>query len=130
MSDEKRDEAVATAPTTTAPAETAAPTSDPVAKDHAVSAEKDNILQHEHTHSDGGAPSDELKHKLTLHETIDLENRGAFKGDDSDGKIEWTFRKVRLEQRVRRGDNGHRLTLVSLPHRASWLCCIQVGFPA
>ena len=107
MSDEKRNDAVAAAPTTTqaetpdkpataSTGSTVADPAEPVVKDHAVpngDIEKDNILHHEHTHSDEGSP-DELKHKLTLHETIDLENKQAFKGDDSDGKIEWTFRKA------------------------------------
>jgi hypothetical protein len=93
MSDEKRDETVA--PVT---ANTTAPiASDHVIKDHAVpngDVEKDNILQQEHTHSDAGTPNSDLKNELTLHDTIDLNNTHAFKGDDSDGKIEWTFKKV------------------------------------
>jgi hypothetical protein len=95
MSDEKRNDPVAAAPTTTQ-AETTADPAAPVTRDHAVpngDVEKDNILHNEQTHSDAGSPSD-LKHNLTLHETIDLENKKAFKGDDSDGKIEWSFRKV------------------------------------
>lgn len=36
---------------------------------------------------------EELKKEHTLR-NVDLENRNAFKGDDSDGKIEWTVRKI------------------------------------
>jgi hypothetical protein len=35
----------------------------------------------------------ELRQEHTL-QYVDLENRYAFKGDDSDGKIEWTVRKL------------------------------------
>jgi hypothetical protein len=35
----------------------------------------------------------DLKQQQTLR-IIDIENRHAFKGDDSDGKIEWTARKI------------------------------------
>lgn len=39
----------------------------------------------------------ELQKKQTLR-FIDLDNGQAFKGDDSDGKIEWTFRKVMAQR--------------------------------
>lgn len=35
----------------------------------------------------------DLKQAQTL-EHVDLANRHAFKGDDSDGKVEWTSRKL------------------------------------
>lgn len=41
------------------------------------------------------SPSElELQKEQTLR-PVDIENRHAFKGDDSDGKVEWTTRKVR-----------------------------------
>ena len=41
--------------------------------------------------------TDASKHPLEKQETlqqIDLENHQAFKGDDSDGKVDWTVRKL------------------------------------
>ena len=35
----------------------------------------------------------DLKQVQTL-EHVDIENRHAYKGDDSDGKIDWTVRKL------------------------------------
>jgi hypothetical protein len=110
MSEEKKDleAAPATAPTTETASkaeETATSLGRVITQDHAVQngetgnglAEKENILQHEKTISENDAPSETpayLKQEHTLNESIDLENKQAFKGDDSDGKIEWTIRRV------------------------------------
>jgi hypothetical protein len=52
-------------------------------------------LEHVDTeHTESPPPGEK---KLDLEHTlqhVDLENRHAFKGDDSDGKIEWTVRKL------------------------------------
>lgn len=105
MSEEKNGTAPAT-PSTKESTETQVDNHVPVGngngvagKDHAEEPviEKDHVLQKEQTHADsvahGDAPN-KLQQELTLSESIDLENRMAFKGDDSDGKIEWTIRKV------------------------------------
>lgn len=56
--------------------------------------------QHDHlehvptSHTQPSTPPDT---KLEIQETlqhVDLENRHAFKGDDSDGKVEWNLRKL------------------------------------
>lgn len=41
------------------------------------SAEKENVLEHQHTFS-----------------AVDVENKAAFKGDDSDGAVDWTLRNI------------------------------------
>ncbi|KIV98796.1 uncharacterized protein PV09_09448 [Verruconis gallopava] len=55
--------------------------------------EKETGLAQQSTHSDATSPVD-LRHEKTISESIDLENKQAFKGDDSDGKVEWTVRKL------------------------------------
>jgi hypothetical protein len=50
-------------------------------------------LDHVPTNQSDSPPGNELKPKHTL-QYVDLENRYAFKGDDSDGRIEWTVRKL------------------------------------
>lgn len=140
MSDEKRDEAVATAPTTTQTetpdkpitASSSSTAADPVMKGHAIPNgdtinEKEAVLQQETTHSDARSPND-LKHKLTLHETIDLENKQAFKGDDSEGKIEWTVRKINPATPYSSGRDIMNRPSSSLLHPASWPCFTQVWF--
>jgi hypothetical protein len=52
-----------------------------------------------------------LQHEKTLSESIDLENKQAFKGDDSDGKIDWTVRKV--NKRLPRRSNMLMMSLVA-----------------
>jgi hypothetical protein len=54
--------------------------------------EKPELERIETNHSP--TPSElELQKEQTLR-YVDLENKHAFKGDDSDGKVEWTIRKV------------------------------------
>jgi hypothetical protein len=125
MSEEKNDAAAAVP--TTPPARDTVDT--PAAKDTAVengnasngirgkdhadigASEKDHILQKEHTISDTPDTPEKpnkLQLEKTLNESIDLENRQAFKGDDSDGKIEWTVRKVNMGSMLLDiGANGH-----------------------
>lgn len=57
--------------------------------------EQPTVAQVEHTNDNqSNSPTGhELKLKRTL-QHVDIENRYAFKGDDSDGKIEWTVRKL------------------------------------
>lgn len=50
-------------------------------------------LEHINTNQSNSPNGNELKQQQTL-QHVDLENRHAFKGDDSDGKIEWTVRKL------------------------------------
>jgi len=52
-------------------------------------------LQHVETHQSPTTSELELEKLQTLAH-VDLENKKAFKGDDSDGKIEWNFKKVRF----------------------------------
>ena len=55
----------------------------------------DASLSHTDT-QDEGSLSDE-KHKLEQKKTlseIDVENKAAFKGDDSDGAVDWTVRNI------------------------------------
>lgn len=54
------------------------------------------VTQLEHintTESTSTPPNDKLEAQQTL-QYVDIENRHAFKGDDSDGKIEWNIRKL------------------------------------
>ena len=52
----------------------------------------------QHVESVDSTPFDnELQKEKTLAH-VDLENKLAFKGDDSDGKIEWGLRTVRCQQ--------------------------------
>jgi hypothetical protein len=57
--------------------------------------EKQEVVQLEHveTKQSDSPTGDKLEVKQTL-QHVDLENRYAFKGDDSDGKIDWTIRKI------------------------------------
>jgi hypothetical protein len=57
--------------------------------------EQPTVAQVEHTNDNqSDSPTGhELKLERTL-QHVDIENRYAFKGDDSDGKIEWTVRKL------------------------------------
>lgn len=57
-------------------------------------------LERIETRSDAETPATQ-KHnpldKVETHETlaaVDIENHQAFKGDDSDGKVHWTFKKL------------------------------------
>ena len=50
-------------------------------------------LEHINTNQSDSPTGHELKLENTLRH-VDLENRYAFKGDDSDGKIEWNIRKL------------------------------------
>lgn len=50
-------------------------------------------LEHVETNHSPSASELELQKEQTLR-YVDLENKHAFKGDDSDGKIEWTITKV------------------------------------
>jgi hypothetical protein len=50
-------------------------------------------LEHINTTQTESPPGEKLEVKHTL-QHVDIENRYAFKGDDSDGKIEWTIRKI------------------------------------
>lgn len=55
-----------------------------------------SALEHVDTRDDVSSAHDEkaqLEHQQTLSE-IDLENKAAFKGDDSDGAVQWTFRNI------------------------------------
>jgi hypothetical protein len=52
-----------------------------------------NHLEHVETKQSGFHSEHDLKQQQTL-QHVDLENRHAFKGDDSDGKIDWTLRKI------------------------------------
>ena len=58
--------------------------------------EKDEVptvTQLEHITTDDSTAKHKLELQRTLHH-VDIENRYAFKGDDSDRKIEWTVRKL------------------------------------
>jgi hypothetical protein len=50
-------------------------------------------LEHINTRQSEALTDHDLKHAETLR-VVDIENRHAFKGDDSDGKIDWTVRKI------------------------------------
>ncbi|KAF2099119.1 MFS general substrate transporter [Rhizodiscina lignyota] len=50
-------------------------------------------LEHAQTNQSDSPSELELQKEKTLR-YVDLENKNAFKGDDSDGKIEWTVRKA------------------------------------
>jgi hypothetical protein len=50
-------------------------------------------LEQINTKQSDSPTGNELKQEQTL-QFVDIENRHAFKGDDSDGKIEWTIRKI------------------------------------
>ena len=50
-------------------------------------------LEHINTNQSNSPNGHELKLERTL-QHVDIENRFAFKGDDSDGKIEWNIRKL------------------------------------
>jgi len=52
----------------------------------------------EHVETRQSPTNSELElQKLQTLAHVDLENKKAFKGDDSDGKIEWNFVKVRFQ---------------------------------
>jgi hypothetical protein len=52
------------------------------------------VAQIEHTPTNQSeSPKNELDHARTL-QYVDIENRLAFKGDNSDGKIDWNVRKL------------------------------------
>lgn len=57
--------------------------------------EKNDHYEHlERIKTEDGSGNESLE-QVQTHETIipiDIENKQAFKGDDSDGKISWTFR--------------------------------------
>ena len=56
----------------------------------------DADLDHTVTHDTNDSLSDEkneLKQTQTLSK-IDIENRAAYKGDDSDGSVDWTVRNI------------------------------------
>jgi hypothetical protein len=53
----------------------------------------DATLEHVHTKQSDFHSEHDLKQVQTL-QHVDIDNRHAFKGDDSDGKIEWTGRKI------------------------------------
>ena len=58
--------------------------------------EKNEVLERVETR-DTDSPSEYPLEKTTTNDTlvpVDLENHQAFKGDDSDGKVEWTFKKL------------------------------------
>lgn len=60
---------------------------------------KETDAQYIETAVDGGTPRNgsiplEKIHTNETLESIDIENRHAFKGDDSDGKVAWTWRKL------------------------------------
>ena len=50
-------------------------------------------LERVRTEGSKGSPDDSLE-KLDTLAHVDLGNRQAFKGDDSDGKVHWTLRKL------------------------------------
>jgi hypothetical protein len=50
-------------------------------------------LEHINTNQSDSPTGHDLKLERTL-QHVDIENRFAFKGDDSDGKIEWNIRKL------------------------------------
>jgi hypothetical protein len=53
-------------------------------------------IEHSENHETGYSSPDEkneLKQELTLSK-IDVENRAAFKGDNSDGAVDWTVRNI------------------------------------
>jgi hypothetical protein len=53
-------------------------------------------LEHIETNEDNASTHHEkieLEHQYTLGE-IDLENKAAHKGDDSDGHVDWTFKTI------------------------------------
>jgi hypothetical protein len=50
-------------------------------------------LEEINTRQSDSPTNHDLKQVQTL-EHVDLENRHAFKGDDSDGKVEWTLKKL------------------------------------
>jgi hypothetical protein len=50
-------------------------------------------LEHVATAPQPKTPTDKLEVAQTL-QHVDLENRYAFKGDNSDGKIDWNIRKL------------------------------------
>ena len=55
-----------------------------------------NGLEQVETHvtdADSGDQKAPLEKQETL-QHVDLENHQAFKGDDSDGKVDWTIRKL------------------------------------
>jgi hypothetical protein len=52
-----------------------------------------NHLDHVETRQSEFPSEHELKQQQTLRD-IDVENKHAFKGDDSDGKIDWNMRKL------------------------------------
>jgi hypothetical protein len=58
--------------------------------------QQNESLEHTTTR-DADASSGEEKHDLHQAQTlskIDVENKAAFKGDDSDGAVDWTFRNI------------------------------------
>ena len=59
-------------------------------EDDAVGATHDDYVSPEN-HS--AYAMDDLKKSQTI-TAIDVENRGAVKGDDSDGRIDWTFKQI------------------------------------
>jgi MFS family permease len=52
-----------------------------------------NDLEHVETRESEGSPYNVLEKQETLRH-VDLANRQAFKGDESDGKVTWTIRKA------------------------------------
>ena len=58
--------------------------------------EKNEVLERVETR-DTDSPSEYPLEKTTTNDTlvpVDIENHQAFKGDDSDGKVEWTIKKL------------------------------------
>ena len=61
-----------------------------------VQGDRDASLEHTETHDTRSESPDEkhsLEQKKTLSE-IDVENKAAYKGDDSDGSVDWTVRNI------------------------------------
>lgn len=50
-------------------------------------------LEHTETHDTDHSSNEKLEHQQTLSK-IDIENKAAYKGDDSDGQIDWTVRNI------------------------------------
>lgn len=58
--------------------------------------ERGATLQHVETNDTDRTPQEEknvLEHQHTL-SSIDVENKAAYKGDDSDGSVDWTVRNI------------------------------------
>jgi hypothetical protein len=54
-----------------------------------------SALEHVDTRDDGSTHDEkvQLEQKKTLSE-IDVENKAAYKGDDSDGSVDWSWRNI------------------------------------